>query len=151
MVHTRHETGDHRFTGAGIAGKHHVQRHIRVRQTVFAAHLINHCHVDEVFHLFLHCGKSYVACKLLFKLLHRFLRRQFLLFFGSLPAISAIGCLCLRRFHGIGSTARRSLRILYRGGVLRPLPGQSRVLRIRLRILRLGILRIPGCAPYIVG
>ena len=89
-----------------------MQRHVRVRQTVFAAHLVDHCHVDEVLNLFFHLGETYVARKLLFEILHRLLRRQLLFFFRHAAAVSAIGRFGFRRFYRVCGTVGRTLRIL---------------------------------------
>ena len=65
-----HHPGHHGLAGAGVAGEHHVQGHIRGGQVVLAAKLVDGGHVDEVADLLLDGGKADVAVQLRLQVLH---------------------------------------------------------------------------------
>ena len=82
-VDARHQPRDHRLARAGVAGKDHVEREVRVRQSRFLAPLEHRRHADEVIHLALDLGKADIAVKLLLEVLDLLGRgkRRFLFLF----------------------------------------------------------------------
>ena len=82
-VDARHQARDHRLARAGVAGKDHVEREIRIRQSRLLAPLEDGRHVDEVIHLALDLAKADVGVEFFFKVLDLLGRgkRRFLFLF----------------------------------------------------------------------
>ena len=78
-VDAGHHPGHHGLARAGVAGEHHVQRHIRGGQVVLPAQLVDLHHVDEVVDLLLHRAQPDIAVQLRHQVLHLLRRRQLLL------------------------------------------------------------------------
>ena len=81
-VHPAHKTGNHRFAGAGVPGKHHVQGKVRRREALFLALLHDGHVVDQTVDLGLDGIKADISVKLRLEILDLFrrLRRFFRLF-----------------------------------------------------------------------
>ena len=81
-VDARHQTRDHRLARAGVAGKNHVERKVRVGKPHLLAPLKDSRHVDEVIHLALDLAEPNVAVQLRLEIsdLLRRGKRRFLFF-----------------------------------------------------------------------
>ena len=69
VVDPGHQPGDGGLSRAGIAGKHHVETHVRCGQAVLPAQTLYRRQIDEVFHLPLHRTEAHIAVQLLLQIL----------------------------------------------------------------------------------
>ena len=79
MINACHNACHGGLAGTGIAGKHHMQRHIRGGQIVLTAHFIDLHHVDEVMHFLLDLRKADIAVQLRQKIFNLLGRRHYFL------------------------------------------------------------------------
>ena len=110
-IDARHQARDHRLARAGVAGKDHVERKVRVGKAHLLAPLEDGRHVDEVIHLALDLAEAHIAVQLRLEILDLLRRgkRRFLLFL-LVRTGGGGGLLGLRALFGRG----RFRRVLHR-------------------------------------
>ena len=74
VIDARHQPGDHGLAGARIAGKHHVQAHVRSLQPLFPAQRVYRGQVDQVVDLALDGGQPHIAVQLGLQIINGLLR-----------------------------------------------------------------------------